>query len=164
MESYWKDLSNEVKQYKIEPPTRSGHRFSRKSFFSRNIDALTLYVARFLIVKPHWKGLYMTFLMRYGNQKSSHGQGQDIDFWRRRSIFAEIDILTFSVTRFLIVGSQWKALEKICPMRSDILKSIHEQDQDIDIRVSHSFREKSTPWPCLRLDFRFSNLIGKVFT
>jgi len=63
-------------------------------------------LAIFLIVKPHWKGLYKTFLMRSGNQKSSRRQGKDIDFRRRHSIFVEIDILTLSVTRFLIVGTQ----------------------------------------------------------
>jgi len=51
---------------------------------------------------------------------------------QNRPIFAEIDILTLSVTRFFIVGSQWKALEKIFPMRSKNLKSSHGQDQDID--------------------------------
>jgi len=79
---------------------------------------------------------------------------------QNRKIFAEIDILTLSVTQFLIVGSQWKAFEKIFPMRSKNLKSSHGQDQDMDFRVSNYFREKSTPWPCQLLDFWLSNLIG----
>jgi len=110
-------------------------------------------LARFLIVKPYWKGLSKTFLMRSGNQKSSHERGHNIDFRRRCSIFTEIDILTLSVAPLLIVGPQWKALKKIFPMRSNNLKSSHGQDQDINFCVSHSFREKSTPWPCLWLDF-----------
>jgi len=141
MESSWKDLSNEVKQSKIEPRTRSGHRYSRKSFFSRKINALTLSVARFFIVKPHWKGLYKTFLMRSGNQKSSHRQGQYIDFRCRHSIFAEIDILTLSVTRFLIIGPQWKALKKIFPMRSNNLKSSHGQGQGVDFCEKNDLHE-----------------------
>jgi len=99
--------------------------------------------------------------MRSGNQKSSRGQGYNIDFWRRCLIFREIDILTLSVARFLIVGQQWKALEKIFLMRSNNLKSSNGQDPDIDFCVSNFFLKKSTPWPCLWLDFWLWNLIGR---
>jgi len=93
IESSFQELFNEVLQSKIEPRTRSGRRFLQRSFtgykstrqihhytnYAKNY-VMTLSVARFLTVRPHWNALETSFLTSSGNQKSNHGQGREDDF------------------------------------------------------------------------------------